>query len=80
MNCRSLCSALPGSLFSNNYLIVEVLDFKYFGSYYYNAYKGNDFKEIKRRLGMAAKKLKRTTRLSKVSDEATKLKFLKSQI
>ena len=59
-------------------LIEEVLDFDYLGSLIAN--NGDGFKEIKRRLGMATKKLKNMTRLWKGSDEALKLKFLKSLI
>lgn len=59
-------------------LIEEVLDFDYLGSLIAN--NGDGFKEIKRRLGMATKKLKNMTRLWKGSDEALKLKFLNSLI
>ena len=59
-------------------LIEEVLDFDYLGSLITN--NGDGMKEIRRRLGIAMKKLKTMTKLWKCTDEATKLKFLKSLI
>ena len=59
-------------------LIEEVLDFDYLGSLITN--NGDGIKEIRRRLGIAMKKLKSMTKLWKCTEEATKLKFLKSLI
>ena len=68
----------PTNIVIDNSLIEEVPDFDYLGSLLTN--NGDGFKEIKRRLGMATKKLKTMTKLWKGADEATKLKFLKSLI
>ena len=62
----------------DNNLIEEVLDFDYLGSLITN--NGDGMKEIRRRLGMAMKKLKNMKKLWKGADETTKLKFLKSLI
>ena len=62
----------------DNDLIEEVLDFDYLGSLITN--NGDGMKEIRRRLGMAMKKLKNMKKLWKGADETTKLKFLKSLI
>ena len=62
----------------DNDLIEEVLDFDYLGSLITN--NGDGFKEIKRRLGIAGKKLKGMKKLWKGTNEDTKLKFLKALI
>ena len=61
-----------------NDVIEEVPDFDYLGSLITN--NGDGIKEIKRRLGMATKKLTKMKRLWKGADENTKIKFLKSLI
>ena len=61
-----------------NDVIEEVPDFDYLGSLITN--NGDGIKEIKRRLGMATKKLTKMKRLWKGTDENTKLKFLKALI
>ena len=61
-----------------NDLIEEVDDFDYLGSLITN--NGDGLKEIKRRLGMSMKKLKKMNKLWKGANEATKLKFLKAII
>ena len=62
----------------DNDLIEEVLDFDYLGSLITN--NGDGFKEIKRRLGIAGKKLKGMKKLWKGTNDDTKLKFLKALI
>ena len=59
-------------------LIEEVNDFDYLGSLI--AQNGDGIKEIRRRLGMATKKLKDMKKVWKGNNENTKLKFLKSLI
>ena len=61
-----------------NDVIEEVPDFDYLGSLITN--NGDGIKEVKRRLGMATKKLTKMKRLWKGTDENTKLKFLKALI
>ena len=58
--------------------IEEVTDFDYLGSLL--AQNGECLKEIKRRLGMASKKLKNMKKLWKGNSEKTKLKFIRSLI
>ena len=59
-------------------VIEEVDDFDYLGSLI--AKNGDGIKEIRRRLGMATKKLKDMKKVWKGNNEETKLKFLKSLI
>ena len=59
-------------------VIEEVDDFDYLGSLI--AKNGDGIKEIRRRLGMATKKLKDMKKVWKGNNEKTKLKFLKSLI
>ena len=61
-----------------NDVIEEVPDFDYLGSLITN--NGDGIKEVKRRLGMATKKLSKMKRLWKGTDENTKMKFLKALI
>ena len=61
-----------------NDLIEEVIHFDYLGLLITN--NGDGLKEIKRRLGMSMKKLKKMNKLWKCANEATKLKFLKAII
>ena len=58
--------------------IEEVIDFDYLGSLI--AQNGDGIKEIRRRLGMATKKLKDMKKVWKGNNESTKLKFLRSLI
>ena len=55
--------------------IEEVTDFDYLGSLI--AYNGDGIKEIRRRLGMASKKLKSLKKVWNGIDDKTKLKFLR---
>ena len=59
-------------------VIEEVNEFDYLGSLITKTGDGN--KEVRRRLGMATKKLKSMSNLWKGNDETTKLKFLRSLI
>ena len=71
-------TSVATNIIIGNDLIEEVPDFDYLGSLIAN--NGDGFKEIKRRLGMATRKLKNMTKLWKGSVESTKLQFLKSLI
>merc|ERR1711963_998821 len=71
-------TSVATNIIIGNDLIEEVPDFDYLGSLIAN--NGDGFKEIKRRLGMATRKLKNMTNLWKGSVESTKLQFLKSLI
>ena len=62
----------------DNDLIEEVIDFDYLGSLITN--NGDGLKEIRRRMGIAMKKLKTLKKLWKGTGETIKLKFLKSFI
>ena len=68
----------PTNIVIDGDTIEEVIDFDYLGSVI--AQNGDGIKEIRRRLGMAYKKLKSLKKVWKGNDDETKLKFLRSLI
>ena len=75
---RSVKTKRATNIIKGGGVIKEVDDFDYLGSLI--AKIGDGIKEIRRRLGMATKKMKDMKKVWKGNNEKTKLKFLRSLI